>query len=268
MENNFVIDYAKTLYKPQRPKHLKDKINDFTNNKVPHFFMYAKDKNESQIESRNESFINKLDYKIKDRRIDSRITKLKSVDYRILMNNPNIKCNVVSYENGRINEELTDPMIVKYFELNNEYHFKLDNIDNIDIPRDGQFNNSQLKEVLFFKKVGDEIKTELSKFGYTDSEVADILVKLLYHVKPSSHKSVLWFAYGDYILENIKRYKKESVKVIQCVDCGEWFEVNIKDTESCRCEECASRHKRELARLRKERQRKKKNVTLANECLK
>ena len=238
MENNFVIDYAKTLYKPERPKHLKKKINEFTNNKVPHFFMYAKDKKESQIENRNESFINKLDYKIKDRRIDSRITKLKPIDYRILMNNPNIKCNVVSHENGRINEELTDPMIVKYFELNNKYHFKLDNVENVDIPRDGQFNNSQLKEDLFFRKVGDEIKEELSQFGYTDSEIADILVKLLYHVKPSSHKSVLWFSYGSYILENIKRYKKESTKVIQCVDCGEWFEVSKSSKRTIRCEHC------------------------------
>lgn len=238
MENNFVIDYAKTLYKPKRPRHLKDKINAFTNNKVPHFFKYAKDKNESQIEKRNESFINKLDYKIKDRRIDSRVTKLKKINHEILMNNPNIKCDIVCYDNGHINEELTDPMIVKYFELNNKYHFKIDNVENIDIPRDGQFNNSQLKELLFFKRVSDEIKVELSKFGYTDSEIADILVKLLYYVKPSSHKSILWFSYGEYILENIKRHKKASTKVIQCVDCGEWFEADKSSKRTIRCKNC------------------------------
>ena len=260
MENNFVIDYAKTLYKPERPKHIKNKINAFTNNKVPHFFIYAKDKKETQVEDKNESFINKLDYKIKDRRIDSRITKLKPIDYRMLMNNPNIEFNLATYENGRINEELTDPMIVKYFELNNKYHFKVDNVEDIDIARDGQFNNSQLKEVLFFKKVGNEIKAELSKFGYTDSEIADILVKLLYHVKPSSHKSVLWFAYGDYILENIKKYKKESTKIIQCVDCGEWFEVDIKAGKAHRCEDCQNIYRRYWDRERK----KNKNSTLQN----
>ena len=69
----------------------------------------------------------------------------------------------------------------------------------MDIPKDGQLNNSQMKEVIFFNKVGNEIKLELSQFGYSDSEIADILVKLLYHIKPSSHKSVLWFCYGKYI---------------------------------------------------------------------
>ena len=176
----------------------------------------------------------------------------------MLMNNPNIEFNLATYENGRINEELTDPMIVKYFELNNKYHFKVDNVEDIDIARDGQFNNSQLKEVLFFKKVGNEIKAELSKFGYTDSEIADILVKLLYHVKPSSHKSVLWFAYGDYILENIKKYKKESTKIIQCVDCGEWFEVDIKAGKAHRCEDCQNIYRRYWDRERK----KNKNFTL------
>ena len=159
-------------------------------------------------------------------------------------------------KNGKINEELSDPMIVKYFELNNKYHFKV-NMECADMIRGELLNNTQLKQDLFFKKIATEIRTELSKFGYTDSEISDILVKLLYHIKPSSHKSVLWFCYGNYIVENINKHIKSNTKAIQCVDCGEWFEVNIKDTKTCRCEECSNEHKRELTRLRVQKYRMK-----------
>jgi hypothetical protein len=257
MENNFVIDYAKTLYKPERPKQLHEKITAFTKGNVPHFFVYAKDKLDTQVEEVNESFVNKLDYKIVNPRINSRSIGLKAIDYKMMVNNPDIKCKAVFDKSGKINEELSDPMIVKYFELNNKYHFKV-NMECADMLRGELLNNTQLKQDVFFKKIAIEIKDELSKFGYADSEIADILVKLLYHVKPSSHKSVLWFCYGKYIVDNLKRNIKQTAKVIQCVDCGEWFEINIKNNETCRCSECVKEHKRMLERLKKQRQRARK----------
>jgi len=39
MENNFVIDYAKTLYKPIRPDVIDTIIKKYTKSKVPHFFI-------------------------------------------------------------------------------------------------------------------------------------------------------------------------------------------------------------------------------------
>lgn len=254
MENNFVIDYAKTLYKPERPKHLHEKITAFTKGNVPHFFVYAKDKLDTQVEDVNESFVNKLDYKIVNPRINSRSIGLKSIDYKMMVSNPNIKCRAVFDKFGKINEELSDPMIVKYFELNNKYHFKV-NMQCADMLKGELLNNTQVKQDLFFKRIAIEIREELSKFGYTDSEIADILVKLLYHTKPSSHKSVLWFCYGKYIVENIKNNFKPTTKVIQCVDCGEWFEVGTKDSRTCRCEDCSNEHKKELTRLRVQKHR-------------
>lgn len=236
MENNFVIDYAKTLYKPERPKHIHEKITAFTKGNVPHFFVYAKDKADSQVEELNQSFVNKLDCKIANPRINSRSIGLKKIDYKMMVSNPNVKCNVVFNKNGRINEELSDPMIVKYFELNNQYHFKI-NMECADIPKEST-TNTQMKHDLFFKKIANEIKTELSQFGYEDFEIADILVKLLYYVKPSSHKSVLWFCYGKYIVDNLKKHLKPSTKVIQCIDCGEWIEIEAKNNRACRCKSC------------------------------
>lgn len=258
MENNFVIDYAKTLYKPERPKHLHEKITAFTKGNVPHFFVYAKDKLDAQVEKVNESFVNKLDYKIVNPRINSRSIGLKNIDYKMMVSNPNIKCRAVFDKSGKINEELSDPMIVKYFELNNKYHFKV-NMECADMLRGELLNNTQLKQDLFFKRIAIEIREELSKFGYSDSEIADILVKLLYHTKPSSHKSVLWFCYGKYIVENLKEHIKQSTKVIQCIDCGEWFEIpnDKKHLKTCRCDNCDIEYKNMLNRNRVAKHRNK-----------
>ena len=252
MENNFVIDYAKTLYKPERPKHIHEKITEFTKGNVPHFFVYAKDKMDAQVEDVNESFVNKLDYKIVNPRINSRSIGLKKIDYKVMVSNPSVKCRAVFDENGRINAELSDPMIVKYFELNNKYHFKV-NMECADMLRGEMLNNTQLKQDLFFKKIASEIRSELSQFGYEDFEIADILVKLLYHIKPSSHKSVLWFCYGKYIVENLQQHIKQPTKVIQCVDCGEWFEVDRSSKRTIRCADCQSEYRKKWDRERKSR---------------
>jgi hypothetical protein len=262
MENNFVIDYAKTLYKPERPKQIHEKITAFTKGNVPHFFVYAKDKTDSQVENINKSFVNKLDDKIVNPKINSRSIGLKRIDYKMMVNNPNVKCNVVFNKNGKLNEELSDPMIVKYFELNNKYHFKI-NMECMEIPKDVQLNNNQLKEIMFFNKVGNEIKSELSQFGYTDSEITDILVKLLYHTKPSSHKSALWFCYGGYIVENLNKHFKLPTKTIQCVDCGEWIDINIYDSATCRCDCCLQQYKKLLKKEQNKRayERRKNSVS-------
>ena len=117
-QNNFVIDYAKTLYKPEFPKDIGKEIKSFTKKGLPHFFIYAKDKNDEQVEPINNSFVNNLNYKIGNPRINCRGIGLNKIDYRILVSNPDIQCNVVFEKNGKINGELSDPVIVKYCELN------------------------------------------------------------------------------------------------------------------------------------------------------
>ena len=268
MENNFVIDFAKTLYKPERPDYVHEKIITFTKGNVPHFFVYAKDKTDLQVEELNESFVNKLDKKIVNPRIncrnlkDSNGKKLGLIDYTKLVGNPDIKCKVSYNKNGTINEAKTDPLIVKYCELNQKYHFKI-NMKCVDLSND-VIVNTDAKQRVFFKKIANEIIYELSKFGYTDSEVADILVKFLYHVKPSKHKDVLWFCYGGYIVENLKRNNcKSDTKVIQCIDCGEWIETSIFDSAKDRCESCYDIYRKKYKALKeKERREKLRGQTL------
>lgn len=43
-----------------------------------------------------------------------------------------------------------------------------------------------------------------------------------------------------------------SQRTLWCVDCGEEFTVGIKDTQSCRCEECQNKKDKELKAIRNE----------------
>lgn len=258
MENNFVIDRAKTLYMPERPKYVRELVTSFTKENVPHFFKYAKDKEEHQIMELNNSFVNKLNNIIPNPRINCRGLGLKKIDYTLLMGNPNIECKVCFTDRGKLIKEETDPLIVKYCELNKKYGYVINNAAQVDKSFSTDvLKNSQIRQNLRYKSIYDEVKLELSQFGHTESEIADILVKFLYGIKESKHKMVLWLCYGDYIYNNLSKHIKLQTKTIQCVDCGEWFNVNTKDNKTCRCDECNVEHKRNLTRLRVRRHRTK-----------
>lgn len=277
MENNFVIDYAKTLYKPKRPKNKRKLITGYTNGLLPHFFKYAKDKNDNQVIEANGSFVNKLDGKFEDddndyvipnNYLNFRNIGLKDIDYKLLMNNPDIECKVSFSESGRIIKEETDPLIVAYYELNKQHRFALDNAMRIDKTfSTDTIRKSQLKYDIKYKNAINDIKSELSIYGYSDEEIADILVKYLYGIKESKHKTALWFCYGDIICANLEKNVRPKTQECKCANCGEWFEISIKDNHTCRCDECKKEHDAELnriasrERMKKYRKRKNNNVT-------
>ena len=261
MENNFVIDRAKTLYMPERPKFVKELVTSFTKENVPHFFKFAKDKEEHQVSKLNNSFVNKLNSVIPNPRINCRGLGLGKIDYTLLMNNPDIECKIVFTDRGKIVREETDPLIVKYCELSKKHSFALNNASQIDKSFSADvLKNAQLKQDLRYKRIVTEIKEELSQFGYSDSDIADILIKFLYHIRDSKHKMILWLCYGDYIYENLSNKMKLQTKDIQCIDCGEWICIPVKDNKRCRCDECNAEYKREQTRLRVQKHRKS-NVT-------
>lgn len=256
MENNFVIDYAKTLYKPQRPDSIHQRIIAHTKLNVPYFFTYAKDKEDWQVCEANESFVNKLSGVIPNPRINCRGLKLGEIDYKLLMKNPDIDCEVAFTDKGKLIKEKTNPVIVKYCELNSKHHFQINNMAYVDETfSGGVLIKSQIRENLKYQNISKEVKTELSQFGYTESEITDILVKYLYGIKKSKHKVALWLCYGDYIYQNLQQHFKLQTKSIQCVDCGEWIEVSVKDNRTCRCAVCALEHKRELTKKRVQKHR-------------
>lgn len=264
MENNFVIDYAKTLYKPIRPEEIHEKIVSYTRLNIPYFFKYAKDKKDDQICDKNKSFVNKLNSIIPNPRINYKSLELGEMDYKVLMRNPDIEFDIQFSSNGRLLKDKTDPVIVKYCELSSRYHFQisLDFIDNISPMI---LKHSQIKQDLLYKYISAEIRTELSKFGHSDAEITDILIKYLYGIKNSSHKVALWLCYGDNIYKNILRNGyKSKLKSVCCVDCGAWFEVNTKDNETCRCDVCKTEYRKKLRKIQNQRAYlKRKNLSSA-----
>jgi len=228
MENNFCIDYAKTLYKPIRPKDKNDLIKKISNLKVPAFFTYAKDKTKDQVVAMNSSLVNKLDDIIPNIRLNFRKANIGKIDYRLLMKHPEIQINMT--------------VIDKYDELNQKYHFKVNMQDDMK-------NN--------INYIAKDIREQLSYFGYSESEVCDMLVKYLYDKKKSKFKESLWFCYGKYIVENLnKNIRPRDTRIIKCVDCGDWIEVDVLNTKARRCESCQYE---ENKRKKREYWRKSKN---------
>lgn len=225
-QNNFVIDFAKTLYKPEFPHEINEQISKYTNTKLPAFFEYAKDKEKSQVKKRNQSFVNKIYDRIPNKPINTRGMDLGKIDYKIMMENSNIICS----------KEVSE----LYDGLNKQYRYMIN-------MKDEYIDN--------LRYVACKIRDEFSKFGYSDETITDMLVEYLYG-RDKRYKQLLWFCYGQYIVNNLERnISVKKTKVIQCVDCGEWFEVDIKDGMSCRCDSCLKEYKRNRDRIRKQKYR-------------
>lgn len=94
----------------------------------------------------------------------------------------------------------------------------------------------------------------ISKFGYSNETITDMLVEYLYG-KGKRYKQLLWFCYGQYIVNNLtNNIGVKKTKFVQCEDCGEWIEVD-KMSKTSRCNMCQYEHKKELDRARKHKKR-------------
>lgn len=51
------------------------------------------------------------------------------------------------------------------------------------------------------------------------------------------------------------KYQPQETKIITCIDCGKQVEVDSKDNETCRCEECKKTYIKERDRIRKQKYR-------------
>lgn len=230
-QNNFVIDYAKTLYKPEFPKEIKEQIAKYTGKKLPAFFRYAKDKEGEQVAPPNGSFVNKIFDRIPNQPINTRGLELGKIEYTNMMGQKDLVCP----------KEVSD----LYTRLNTQYrymlHLKEEHTDNLS-------------------HVAEKIRTQFRSLGYSDETISDMLVAYLYG-KEKRYKQLLWFCYGQTILHHLeKNILCRKMKAISCIDCGEWFEIDGKDNATCRCGNCLTIHKRNLKRLQMQRYRKNKQV--------
>lgn len=141
--------------------------------------------------------------------------QLGKLNYQDMMNNKSILCS----------KEVSD----LYDELNKQYRYMIN-------MKDEYADN--------MRYIACKIRDEFGKFGYSDETITDMLVEYLYG-KDKRYKQLLWFCYGQYIVNNLeKNVEVKKTKFIQCIDCGEWFEVDIKNNETCRCSDCNTIHQK------------------------
>jgi len=224
-ENNYTIDYAKTLYKPERPAHIHKLVAKYTKEKLPAFFTFAKDKDTNQVSPPTGSLVNKLYDIIPDKPINTRRLKLPPIDYRKMMTDPKLRC--------------TREIQMLYDQLNRRYRYKL---------------NLIAKETGNIPYIMQELRARFTALGYDETALADMLVQYLYG-NEKRYKELLWFCFGDYLADNLRRNIGEpSVKYIKCIDCGEWVEVPAR-SRTIRCCICQSNYRREMDRKRKQKRK-------------
>ncbi len=200
LENNFVIDYAKTLYKPVRPDSVNDIITGYTAAKLPAFFTWAKGVDAGNLLIANESTVNRIRRMIPRKRIRYDYSGIGELDYKVLMHDPCVTAN-----------DWNRFIIKKWNELCG--HVKL--FRYVDDQKGDNYDH------LFAS-----IRQEMMELCNDGQYVIDVLVYELFHVRPDGKKMVLWNVFGDEIVENIRRNLRH-MKV--CRKCGYRF----YDPEPC-----------------------------------
>ena len=244
MENNFVIDYAKTLYKPERPKWARDLITKFTKEKLPNFFIYAKDKGKDQVADINDSVVNKFEKYIPNTPIKFDFKNgdktVSSFYYKHLLHDKKFEFDEHSQE-----------VIDCYFSL----HDNIRKFGKVEIDEKRNPYNSYV-----FKNM----KKELLSLGYDEDYIIDTLVTSLYkdkiednntleekniYNKNTSRKDALWYMFGETILKNIKSNVKpsEQITVKHCERCGKIIGKEGNNTKYC--SKCKIEIRKEQKRL-------------------
>ena len=192
--NNQVIDYAKTLWLADPPKKVKDTIKSYTKAKVPDFFIYAKNKEDHQVEPPNDSTMNRIAASIPDSKI--RFSKsISKFDYRMLMN--------LDYGFSIS----SDSKIVKSYDYWN--------------VRVNEFEEDKAVKNQDMYKYKNLRKKVLEESGEDIDYIVNTLVAYLYTVRKTSAKKGLWDSFGDIILENLKRNLEGKGRI--CQVCGKRF---------------------------------------------
>lgn len=221
---NFTIDFAKTLYKPTVPNVVAKKYKMYSNHKVPHFFVYAKNKTESQVEPIGTCNIDRISSVVKSNRIVFKDVVGK-YSYKNLMQNPDVS----------VHTETANKIINLYQQLEDANMRKLSHLDLNAMGFEEKNINLMLMEYDTVKQRDEFVKIIGKPVGY----IVDVLIKFL---KDSISKGTLWRLFGDVIYGNLT-YNLYGTKL--CKICHRRFEYNTTATKEAQiCQECYTKSKR------------------------
>lgn len=214
MKNNQVIDYAKTLWKSEPPSDIAEIIKSYTKAKLPHFFIYAKDKEEWQVEPANDSTMNRISAAIPPSRVKYSKT-ISKFDWRVLTDGGDYTVN-------------EDAAVIKSYNywLRHQHAF---NDENDNVKGADSYAAKMTREKI------------LSESGADVGHVVNSLVAYLYTVKNSSNKKLLWDCFGWDIVRNIEKNVEQLGKI--CPICGKRFKPksnNLQKQIVC-CGDCKNK---------------------------
>ena len=253
MENNFVIDYAKTLYKPVRPDWVNEIISKHVKSRVPHFFQYAKGKETNQVEERGLNTVDRIKSlaPIQKLNFNFKNDNVGKFDYRFLLKNKEI--------------EVDENVLQRFRDISSNLRF---------CDSDGTALN--------YQAVYDQAKEEMLMLGHNIDDVVDMLVEDLFHSRRVEKKKAFWKMFGEVVYEHLsnnlsqnyiqcahcqKRFYRENpkqiycnkcqnkksikanTKILQCAGCGKTITVSTRCHREAYCPECKI-HARNAARLR------------------
>lgn len=212
LESNYSIDSAKTLFFIERPENVDNLISRYTKAKTPHFFIYAKDKTERNVEPINESTImGRLERLIPNESLKFDKHGLGRFDYTMLMRNK-----------GQI---IIDEIVEKFIPLNQSIgHNSRKKKDNDD--------ESDHMDFLY-----QDLRNKMFSIGYEEHIVVDVLIAYLFG-KKTKYKNTLWSSFGDIVYDNlVANIDKSKLKdTISCDVCG--IRVKPESNKTLYCDKC------------------------------
>lgn len=232
---NYTIDFAKTLYKPLVPQNILEKYKIYSGRKVPHFFKYAKNKTNKQVEKIGTCNIDRIENVVTNKKIVFK-NLIGKYSYKNLMCNPDVDKN----------SETAQKVIELYHEIHNSNIRKLSHSD-ISIM---DFDEKKKFKLLMEYDIKTQRKMFVDIIGESPEYITDILIKSLID---DVNKDTLWNLFGDIIYKNLERNLNGTKS---CVKCGNRYKIiSSKDNLSKYCPDCKKIILREKDKIKKKNKR-------------
>lgn len=236
--------YAKTLYKPNPPLPVKNKISAVQKQKVPNFFTFAK--NAKNVADINGSCVNRIRNVVPRHKLYFTPGKGGRFNYRMLMSDMNLEW---SDECQRIFDKYKDC-------LKGVKHVKYDPDDYQNL-HDYQFSM---------------VREEMFEGSDNESFIVDAIIFGIFNKTHSKRKAIFWGAFGDIVFSNLQNNLAKEDKTL-CANCYGRFDNaahkdgvcpycshSNKDSELRVCEVCGTEY---LANKNSKQER-----NLCNQCYK
>lgn len=220
-ENNFQIDFFKTMYMPTRPKSVNYIISKYLNVKVPRFFEYAKDYEYDHVDTLTDTPVNNIAKIVRIPRIQyGKFDFDSKFDYREFLSKP--------MTDSRFNQDVV-----------NIYR---------DVINSTKFDKKQGKVVKDYRCVINEARnkifTRCKEIGVTNwHDIVDNIVEEIFNRNPTGKKQMFWEMFASTMYQHLMKDFDSEIDISYCVDCGEEIIIR-KGTNTCRCKVCQDEYTR------------------------